>query len=223
MVLSDSGAGTELDMTRWDGFAWTVDWTATDITSANSDNRGFDITYEGNSGDALAVYSDNSANPVFRVWDGTSWTAEASVFASAPGTGTVLWVELDSRPNSDEIALVYTDSNLDLHAVIWDGDSWLEATTEITLDISLQTIKSSDFDVAYGNSGDLLVAWGQDNDRLDYATMAAGSATWVEPGSFVIVSGNVSVVDLSAEPGGDRIAMMVIDDDEGTERLGLGM
>jgi VCBS repeat-containing protein len=223
VILSDSGAGTELDMTRWDGNAWTVDWTATGITSAFSDARGFDIAYEASSGDAMVVYSDDTANPVFRTWNGTSWSTEQSVFASAPGSGTVLWVELDSRPNTDEIALVYSDSFNALHAVIWDGTSWTEATTETTLETSLKTIDYRGFDVAYENSGDLLVAWGR-GTNVDFATMAAGTTTWDTTGTpFAPVSGNVALVDLAAEPGGDRIALMILDVDAGTERLGLSM
>ncbi|NIU06024.1 MAG: DUF2341 domain-containing protein [Gammaproteobacteria bacterium] len=226
-VLSDNGTGTQLDMMRWNGSTWTVDWTAGNIASANADKRGFDLAFEQSSGNAIAVYSDDTNNPVYRTWDTTTntWSAETPVFSSAPGAGTVLWVELESRPNSNEIALAYQDTNDNLHAVNWDGSSWDEANAQ-TLETSLNRTNSGQpgdyrtFDLAYENSGDLMVAWGVGAD-VDYSTKAAGSTTWTNPASFSIFTGNITFVDLAAEPGRDRIAFAGVDDNNGTERLGL--
>lgn len=219
-IHSDTGSATELNLLRWDGSAWAVDWTATDIASANSDKQGFSIAYETSSGHAVAVYSNNTTNPVYRVWNGSDWTAEADVFATPPGSGTVLWVELASSPISDEITLVYSDS-AELHTVVWDGNAWNEAATENTLEETLSSSGNSRaFDVAYESSGDVLIAWG-DGSNVDFETRAAGTTTWVDGSEFPVVSGIITFVDLASDPVSDRIAFAGIDDNAGAARLGL--
>ena len=219
-ILSDTGSATELNILRWDGESWTVDWTATDIASADSDKRGFSVAYESSSGHAVATYSNNTTNPVYRVWDGSNWSTEANVFATPPGSGTVLWVELASSPISDEITLVYSDTS-ELHTVVWDGSSWNEAATEETLKATLTgSGNSRAFDVAYESSGDVLVAWG-DGSAVDFETRAAGTTTWVPADEFPVVSGIITFVDLAADPASDRIAFAGIDDNAGAARLGL--
>ncbi|HEY7759920.1 MAG TPA: DUF2341 domain-containing protein [Burkholderiales bacterium] len=225
-VLSDNGATTELDVMRWNGSSYVVDWTATTITTANDDKRGFDVAYEQSSGDAMVVYA-NGTNLEYRVWNGTAWTAPANVFATPPTTGTVLWAELASRPGSDQIALVYSDSNRDLGAVIWDGTSWQEATTERLLETALPLTSSGaqgqyrSFDVAYEQSGDLLVAWGRAGN-VGYATYSAAGVWNTAFAPIALVAGNNTIVDLAAEPGGNRIALAVIAENGGNGRLGLG-
>lgn len=219
-ILSDTGSATELSLLRWDGESWTVDWTATDIDSANSDAQGFSIAYESSSGHAVAVYSNSTANPVYRTWDGSSWSAEADVFATAPGSGTVLWVELASSPISDEITLAYSDS-AELHTVVWDGSAWNEAATKKTLEETLAgSGNSRAFDVAYESSGDVVIAWG-DGSEVDFETRAAGTTTWIDGLQFPVVNGIITFVDLAADPTSDRVAFAGIDDNAGTERLGL--
>ena len=220
VILSDTGSATELNLLRWDGESWTVDWTATDITSANSNKQGFSIAYETSSGHAVVVYSNNTAAPVYRTWDGSSWSAEADVFATAPGSGTVLWVELASSPISDEITLVYSDS-AELQTVVWDGSAWNEAATENTLETTLAGAGNSRaFDVAYESSGDVVIAWGDGSD-VDFETRAAGTTTWIDGVQFPVVSGIITFVGLAADPTSDRIAFAGIDDNAGAARLGL--
>ncbi|MFO7905365.1 MAG: DUF4347 domain-containing protein [Pirellulaceae bacterium] len=226
-VLSDNGTSTELDLLRWDGSSWTVDWTATAISSANADKRSFDIAYESSSGNAIAVFSDNTNNLKYRVWDGSSWTAEADVFATAPGSGTVLWVEMASQPGSDEISLVYQDSNEDIYGVVWDGSAWLESTTEHEFDTNGGLGGNGDyrsFDVVYEASGDALVAWtenDEDTAYLDYSTRAVGDTVWTSPSYLSLgLSGTVEYVDLAADATSDRVAFLGYDR-IGTERLAL--
>ena len=146
-VLSDTGTGSDLDLLRWNGTTWTVDWSSTAITQANTTKRGFDLEYEALSGEALVVYSTNTATPQYRTWNGTSWSAPANVVATAPGSGVVEWVELERRPGTNELVLVYADSNQDLFGILWTGASWDEAGSETTFTTSLSTTTKA-FDAA---------------------------------------------------------------------------
>jgi uncharacterized repeat protein (TIGR01451 family) len=207
-ILSDTGTGTEMNLMRWDGTAWNVDLSSAAITSANAGKRGFDLTYESVSEDGLVVYSNDTANPVYRTRSGGNWSSEANIFAGAPGSGVVQWVELVKRAGTNEVALLYADANSDLFAVIWDGSSWDEANAA-TLEQNLYGLTMKAFDGAYeGLSGDLLVVWGLSGDNK-FSTKSAGSSSFSAGatigGGFSSRRGNT--VDLASEASGDRIAM----------------
>ena len=236
-VLSDTGSGAELNLVRWDGTAWTVDWSSTAITSANLDKRGFDLEYEASSGDALVVYSDNTDTPVYRTRSGGSWSGETPLPLNDgagpnpdPNTGIVHWVELTPRLGSDEITLAYVDANWDLVAIVWEGTQWLTASasaleTDVTQSRGTpNVIHNRPVDVAYEETtGDALIAWGRHSvNGFFYSTRAAGSSSWsAATGVLAPTSGDSYFVDLAAEPGGQHIAGAFMDLGNGTERLGL--
>lgn len=234
-VLSLEGASTELDLLRWDGAAWSVDWTATDIAGTHATKRGVALRYEQLSGDALVVYSDNTATPVYRTRSGGVWSTEAALPLNDaggpdpdPNTGTVLWCLLASRPGSDEVALLYADLNDDLVAITWDGDLWT-TTSAVLLETALVAnsvsgdVENRPLDLAYESlSGDLLTAWGQDGTAgVRYALKPSGTDTWSAPASVLApLVGQTHHVDLCRDPSSDRIGLVSMDL-AGTERLGL--
>ena len=236
-VLSDTGSGAELNLVRWDGTAWIVDWSSTAITTANLDKRGFDLEYEASSGDALVVYSNNTDTPVYRTRSGGSWSGESALPLNDgagpnpdPNTGIVHWVELTPRLGSDEITLAYIDANWDLVAIVWDGTQWLTASASaLETDVKQSpgtpnVIQNRPVDVAYEETtGDALIAWGRQGvSGFYYSTRAAGSNSW-SAATLVLapVNGEAYFVDLAAEPGGQQIAGVFMDLGGGTERLGL--
>ena len=236
-VLSDTGSGAELNLVRWDGTAWIVDWSSTAITTANLDKRGFDLEYEASSGDALVVYSNNTDTPVYRTRSGGSWSGESALPLNDgagpnpdPNTGIVHWVELTPRLGSDEITLAYVDANWDLVAIVWDGTQWLTASASaLETDVKQSpgtpnVIQNRPVDVAYEETtGDALIAWGRHGvSGFYYSTRAAGSNSWsAATGVLAPVTGEAYFVDLAAEPGGQQIAGVFMDLGGGTERLGL--
>lgn len=206
-VFAEAGGVAELDLLRWNGVAWSVDWTAA-VPAAGAAQRGFDLAYEAQSADALAVWSDGSASPLFRARRAGAWSAPAPVFATPPGAGAVAWIVLAARPGSDEIALVFADLAGALHAVVWDGDAFAEAASEITLSPTLATVtESRAFDVAYETvSGDLLVLWGHQNatEDVQYAVRPAAAPIWSV--QTLAAPARAKIARLAAEPGSDRIA-----------------
>jgi hypothetical protein len=236
-VLSDTGTGSDLDILRWNGTAWTVDWSSTAIANANVNKRGFDIEYEALSGDALVVYSNNTATPVFRTRSGGVWSAETALPLNDgvgpnpdPNSGTVLWVELERRPGTNEIALAYVDANSALVSIIWDGTQWVTASAA-TLESDIKrnpvtlTVSNRAFDLAYEETtGDLMVAWSRHTTSgFWYSTKAAGSNVWAAAAQVAAAptNGIPHFIDLAAEPGGQRIAIGAFDLGDIVERLGL--
>ncbi|HEU4419911.1 MAG TPA: Ig-like domain-containing protein, partial [Planctomycetota bacterium] len=227
-VLSSNGASTELDMLRWNGAEWSLDWTSTAITAANAGKRGFDVAYEQSSGDALVVYSNNTNQPRFRTRVNGTWSAEGAVTV-APLAGVVQWVQMASRPGGNEIALCYSDAQNDLAVLVWSGSAWT-TTTSAVLETSLKTnavtgaVSNRVFDIAYeATTGDVLVAWSRAAaNGFWYSTKAAASTTWTAaaPQAAAPTNGVPHFVDLATEPGGSRIACCALSLD-GQERLGL--
>lgn len=221
-VVANLTTGPGIDVLRWDGDTWTLDWGMS--LTANTAHRGGAVAYEQTSGNALVVHFEGTANPRFRAWDGTDWTADAPVFdLGAPGTGTVDWIELAADPTSDRIALVYSDSNNDVHAVIWDGDDWDETGTATTLTVDGSVFRDlRDVQAAYDSAGNLVVVVARDQGFNDYR-MTSGTDTWVSGGYHVMFNGNAAFIDLAVEPGGDRMTVAVVDQDAGVERLAGGV
>jgi parallel beta-helix repeat protein len=228
-ILSDAGSGTELTVKRWNGSYWSTagghrDPIDCNIQSANVNQRGFDVEYENSSGDAIIVYSDDSANPVYRTYSEGVWSEEDSVFTTAPGTGTVLWIELAARPDSDEIALVCLSDTQNLTAVIWDGDAWDEAGTAELLDTTITTMTASRaFDLAYESlSGDLVVTWGHTNliEEVRYAEKPAGSGTF-NHGLANSAEAMGAIVRLHADPTSDRLVCALSEGSLGDDAVGM--
>jgi hypothetical protein len=170
--------------------AWNVsaqNWTpATNISTAigttNDAYRGLDVAYEQNSGRAMVVASNGTANAVYNIWNGTAWEYATSQVMSTDGcTGTVIWVVLKSKPNSNELLVVEQDSNADYCARIWNGTAWINNST---LDTAPTTSTTQRFDAAYEQqSGDAIIAWEKQTTAglIWYATYSGG--IWGTPAS----------------------------------------
>ncbi|MCL5292038.1 MAG: hypothetical protein M1548_05855 [Actinobacteria bacterium] len=216
-------ASNPLYVEVWNGSSWltgTSRWTA---NTRISTRRSFDIAYEETGGRAMVVYSSATANNMsYRIWDGATWTAAADVLTTAEG-GTIEWVELVAKPNSNEITLVYSwndgTTGQSLRAITWNGTGWdnttagLSAVLETNLAYTTAAGDTKPFDAAYESSGELMIVWGYEAPAATpyarYVTRASGAswsgitalgmATWADEATFV---------SLAAEPGGDRMIVV---------------
>lgn len=107
--------------------AWS-DLQELTTTMGNVNARGFDVTYETLSGDALVAYCDGDADPSYAIWNGTSWSAAGTI--NVGSANSCEWIELASDPVSDEIIVLVRDSSGgDYEAQVWNGSAWGNATT----------------------------------------------------------------------------------------------
>jgi hypothetical protein len=124
-VLVTLGNNGRIEAQVWNGT--TVSWsnaihlgTVSDI-NGNQDlqslYRSFDVEYENNSGDAIVVFGDGTADPSYVVWNGSVWSPSAKI--DIPNNGRPNWIELASRPGSDELAMILVDSNIDIYGMRW--------------------------------------------------------------------------------------------------------
>jgi hypothetical protein len=208
-VLSADG-DTDLDLLRHDGTSWVVDWSTDTIDISNADRRGFDIEYEDASGEALVVYSDDTGVPQFRTYGSNGWSTSAPVLGMVKSQ-TVLWIELVARPGTDEIALVYSDADRDLSAVIWDGQSW---GSEDVLETALNETTYLSFTAAYeAISGDLVVFWPRSETNpygFIWTTKPAGGS-FTAPVLAERPLLRPGPARLRSEPGSDRIALAYVE------------
>lgn len=228
-ILSDNGTSTRLSVRLWNGSYWSIagglgDPLQSAIPSANANQRGFDIEYENLSGHAILVYANNTNNPVYRTYIEGVWSSENDVFATPPGNGSILWVEMAARPDSDEIALVCLSDTQNLTAVIWNGDTWNELGTATRLDTTIATTTSSRaFDLAYeSQSGDLVVVWGHTNliEEVRYAQKPAGSGTFIQ-GLANSADAMGAIVRLAPDPNTDRLVCALSEGSIGDDVVGM--
>ncbi|MBS3908952.1 MAG: hypothetical protein KGZ93_04920 [Actinobacteria bacterium] len=219
ILTTNGGSGSDLRIRRWNGSSWATGWN---IASANGNfaaRRSFDIAYEESSGNALVVYSTGT-NPQFRAWNGSTWTNAANVLGAAEA-GNIEWIELTARPNSNEIALLYAINDgvggHTLKGIIWNGASWgtQSAALETNLAFAVTGGDTKSFDAAYENSGELIVVFGWNNLTNNalaarFVRKAPGGA-WGAAANFRTWADEATVVNLAAEPGGDRIVAVTAD------------
>jgi len=234
-AMTEAVVGMTLRLLRWSGSAWVVDWRI-DSDVIEGETRCFDLEYES-SGDLLVVYATGGTTPVYRTRTDGVWSLATPLplndaLGPYPDTndGNVLWVELERRPGTDEIALAYADDADDLVAIVWTGTQW-DVTSARTLETDLKhnpligLVYNRVYDLAYESlSGALMVAWGNNwVGDFYYAMREPGSGVWSPTAEYVpaILAGQVHFLDLAGDPTTDRIAGGFYDLGDGTERLGL--
>lgn len=225
LMATQSTVGT-LTMQRWNGSAWSVEWSA---TIGNSNIPRFDIAYEQTSGKALVVYSGNVAGGTtelrYRTWNGTSWTAETT-FDAVRTAGTVDAVNLEPRSGTNEIGLAWADNLYDLSANYWNptanagAGGWVgEPTAALSASISkvgttvcgttVSCVTNQSFDVTFeATSGRMMVGWGDDAVLdLKYVLRTAGTVGFW--GAVTIATAFVEEptdIELAGDPNSNKIA-----------------
>ena len=216
VAYSDTSATSTLRILYWNGTVWSAaaphNWTA-NLSAAAEVARSFDIAVEKNSGDIIVAYTTNAAGTEinFRRWDGTAWTAAAG-YDSTWLTGTVRFIKMESKPNSDDIGLIMADTNNDLSAAIWDGtaNAWGNPPGAVlTNDLAFFTAGAVDeqsFDLAYESlSGDLLVAYATDAETTGLAYNTYSGGTWSALTRYANMAEAFEQVDCASDPLTDNI------------------
>ena len=199
----------------------TYGWSATTFTLvsglplSNNDKRCFDVVYEQNSGRAMVVYSTGSNVLAYRIYNGSNWSSQGSVGHPNSG-GYILWVKLAAKPGSNEIAMIYTDTNWDSYASIWDGVSW---STHTRIGADGVSVGSSQgrmgATVEYEQlSGNAVFIYGKNNQTIN-ARKWDGSNWSVEYSSSITVNIPREII-AKPKPGSNDI---LIASDEGNIEL----
>ncbi len=156
-ILVTLGNNGRIEAQVWNGV--TGGWGSTALlnttnnlagsTDIQSLYRGFDIEYENSSGDAVVVTGDGTEDPNYHVWNGSSWASPVDINIPTAVNGRTNWIELASRPGSDELALITLDSLVDVYGMRWTGSAWDNMGTATMWDAATAIATEKCIDVAY--------------------------------------------------------------------------
>lgn len=215
MGIQDTG-GTLRVYHSSDGQSWSYDWA---VTVGDGNVARFDIAYEDSSGRAMVVYrgriSSGRTTFYYRIWNGSSWTAQSEM-RSTLGiyTGNIVGVSMASRPDSNQIGLVYLDDRYYAVGVFWSGTAWSFAPSAITTNSSRYNGFTGNFPPLINasvefesQSGDMLIVAGQNsNEHMHYITRSS-AGVWSSVQIYNNLSGYGDYSKLRASPTTDEIAL----------------
>ncbi|MCK5640861.1 MAG: hypothetical protein KAJ19_08690, partial [Gammaproteobacteria bacterium] len=196
----------------WNGVtnSWGTPLEVTAATPQVSAFRQFDIAIESQSGDALVIYADGGNNFAYRVWDGSSWSAEQT-YDITEISGGLVFIEAASNPNSDEIAVLVTDVASDAQGLIWDGDSFGNQQLLETL-LGLNSRQCHDVEYMQ-SSGEAMYVWGPNINGFEYRIWDGTWSAENEGGADPPLGDNINWCSLQTDPNSDRLILSYVDTD----------
>ena len=191
----------------WNGTTWAALPFTLDTVSSST-NHSFDVVYESTSGDAVLVWNNGAggSSPIsYRVWNGTSWSAEQNI--STPASGDARQLQLAADPNSDEMILAVSNDGKQEYALVWNGSSW--ASSQV-LDSGSGGDDHTSVFVAYeSQSGEAVAVYDTGSgSTLNYRTW--NGTTWSGQASLAAPSGVGAApkwTTLATDLTSDRIAL----------------
>ena len=173
----------------------------------NTSARGIALTYETLSGDAMVVYCNNTAQPSFYTWDGSTWTSEGTITVSE--TTNCEWLELASDPVSNEIIMVLRGADgSPYEAQVWNGSAWGNTTTLGNITESAHAGMA----VAYEESGNQAVVVASNGNPARYVYSTWNGTTWSASANQTI-GDDFEWGSLVADVGSDELALCYQDED----------
>ncbi|MGB5297122.1 MAG: hypothetical protein WBN48_00155, partial [Thiogranum sp.] len=194
----------------WDGDSWgnaiTLDTTGT----LESDQSAIAVSFEAQSGKAVVTYGIEGSSAVYyRIWDGSSWSAQSSVAAAAGITGDASWLVTATDYSSDRIALATMTSAGEIWLSVWDGAAW---DTPVLAETGSTGTVYPNLAVAFESStGEALATYGQSGQSdFRYRTwdsVGGWSTEQVGPGIGAVPNS----MTLDSGPTSDHVMLSIQD------------
>jgi hypothetical protein len=210
MIIGTLDAANDINLAVWDGAAWgnLIEFT----TSSYDVYNCFDIAYENLSGEGLVVGRYAGWGDVrYNIWDGNSWvfgTAQQDANLTPPSTLT--YIDMASKPNSNEILIALVQGGKELKVVQWDGDAFIDHGQ---IDDTMATVEYGSAEIVYEQqSGDALVLWSHKNSSQIYYRVWSGAS--LGPQNLLLpfdFGGIPNVIRAAADPNSDYIFVAAVD------------
>lgn len=193
----------------WNGSSWGPSLLLESGVADSNNIYDIAVAYENLSGRSMVLYGrNNQRNVYYRLWNGSSWTSEQTLAGPSTMRDTRHLVAA-SDPGSNRIAVgVITEDN-DAWCSVWNGTSW-SATNVV--ETNLNTRDAPTVAVAFeGQSGDLLIAYSEDNHAgVRFRTWSA-SAGWTAEASAIPLGQDANSLILEADPKSNEIMLLAQD------------
>lgn len=159
-------------------------------------------------GPIMMAYSKTTSTPFYRIWNGTTWSAEASAQAV---TGNINYVVLKSSRTRDEAILGVQTSTGAIYTQIWNGASWGNLTQ-----VGTGPTTTRSFDIAYEKNTDrAVIAYTPVSGSTDFAyrtwngTTLSAATTITSPPT----TGALNWLELRQNPlsTSNEVAMIMLD------------
>lgn len=237
-ILGTLDSNGDIRVQIWNGTSWSDGTTvgATRLISNVGGNdlyRGFDIEYESNSDRAIVVYSNNTRNPLYQIWNGTTWTAGVSLSAAAElnanyttSTSIIRWIDLaaDPRTTSNNIVLSTLDDGNGVYGVYWNGTKWtrLSAATAVWGTTNINTRKPMDVAYEHASAYRAMFIWGTTGtttNQQQYRTWDGTTLSGITNQTITTMSNTPQWCRLVAQPNSNQ--MMYVVQDAGSDLSSL--
>ncbi len=196
----------------WNGSSWG---SGTLLQSGTGfPNTSSSVAYESLSGNIMVVYGKGFGvtTAFYRIWNGSTWSTEAST--APPGTITTNFnfSTLASDPQSDRIVLgVTTASGTAMTWMnVWDGNAW---GTAVMGSATAGSINYPSVDVAFeGTSSEALAVFNDASLPNIYYKFWKPATGWLAvPGLGLNIGARANIITLSPDPNADRIMVAAQD------------
>lgn len=196
---------------RWNGTSWTSWLFATLVTTTFLDVHNFDGAYL-NNGDFIAVYSDNTTTPKYRIWNGSSWTPNPPAVGNSVSTGVGSIpnnIVVKNRQGTNEALLATYDQQSDTNTSYYNGSTWSTAVEHATQSPTNTNANHKEFvDFTWSantNKGALIYASGNTDNSMQMkictapCTAAAGWSAAVQ----TIAQGTLGAMEMDSRKGAE--------------------
>lgn len=177
-------------------------------TVSNAARRGLAVAYETLSGDALAIACDGDADPSYRIWNGSSWSATSTINLNSSNNCEIIMAR--SNPTSDEIILLARDTGSQYEALVWTGSTWIESQVIGSMQAG-DEVKEG-MALAYEESGNQALIVTTNGTTNGFIWNSWNGTNWGT--NFPVTLGNdFENGRLTADVGTDRLTLCYIDED----------
>jgi hypothetical protein len=183
--------------------SWGNQKLLSSVVSSNA-YRGVAVAYESLSGDAMAVSCTNGPDPVFSIWNGSSWSATSSINASSVNNCNFL--DIASNPATDEIILVVRDTGTQYEAFAWDGSAWVDSRVIG----SSALVASEGMSVQYESSGDQAVV-AVSNGTNNSIAYTVWDGTEFSPNTTQAIGNDFLFARMVADTDSDKMLLCYVD------------
>lgn len=182
-------------------------------TPGSGIRRGFDVTYETDSGDAMVV-ACRGADATYRTWNGTSWSATSTI--NLAFTQNCEWIELASDPDSDEIIMIAranpAETPYDFEAQVWNGASWGNSTRQGGMEAT--DVENIGMDIEYEESGGDAVFVTSNETNANFHSNSWNGTSWSGTTS-VAIADDLETPKIRRDVGTDDMVLCFVANNAG--------